>query len=73
MVQNPSFFDEGQIADQRAYDPQMDGHQDGEDDGPNEARYSRAFEYLMQSREPPGRTQASLNGDAMEPQEPMQM
>ena len=58
MVANPTFFDEGQISDQRAYElghPSTQEHQD-DDDGPNEQRYSRAFAYLMQDREPPFET-----------------
>jgi hypothetical protein len=51
---NPTFFDEDQIADQRAYElgqPSTREHPD--DDGPDEQRYSRAFAYLMQDRDPP--------------------
>ena len=53
MMANPTFFDEGQISDQRAYESGHIIQEPPDDDGPNERRYSMAFEYLMQGREPP--------------------
>ena len=54
MEANPTFFDEGQISDQRAYESgQPSNSERPDEDGPNEQHYSRAFAYLMQDRDPP--------------------
>ena len=78
MVQNPQFFDEGQISDQRQYElglPPLVPHDP--EGSPNEGRYQRALAYMMQARGLPESVQIQADSVPTTPQQtssqPMQV